>query len=236
MIADVRQFLGKGLYTVGEAAFFARVPEGTLRRWLFGAGDLKPIVTPEIETGDSMVSFLDFIQSLSIRNIRVHRGISPRKIREALDVARKHFGMRHPFAMDHTVFQWGQELAICPPATDPNEVRSVIEASGKHRGHLLLRPIVETHLEDLTFDPSTRLAASYTIYNYRDVPIRMRPDHRFGDPLLPSGYSVRAIWDAVEAEGGIEQTASAYGIAIDEVKAAMRLLDHLARKPGAKAA
>jgi hypothetical protein len=236
MIADIRQFLGKGLYTIGEAAFFARVPQATLRRWIFGKGELKPIIKPEISAGDSLVSFLDFIQSLSIRNIRVHRNISPRKIREALQFAERHFGMRHPFAMDHTVFQWRNELAVCPPSTGPSEARSVIEASGKHRGSILLRPIVETHLEDLTFDPGTRLATSYAIFTYRDVSIRMSPDHRFGDPLLPSGYSARAVWDAVEAEGGIIETARALGIAVDEVKAAMRLLDHLARKPGAAAA
>jgi hypothetical protein len=235
MIADVRLFLGKGLYTVTEAAFLARVPKGTMRRWIFGRGDRKAIITPQVASDSALVSFLDFVQSLAIRNIRVQYGVSARKIREAMRLAQHSFDLPHPFAMRHTVYRWGNELAICPPTATSSDARSFIEASGKHKGSRLLGPIVENYLDDLTFDAETGLATTYTIFRHDNVRITMDPTFRFGEPLLPSGYSASTIWEAAHIEGGIEPAAKAYGIGIDEVRAAVRCFDYLASIPVATA-
>lgn len=50
----------------------------------------------------------------------------------------------------------------------------------------------------------------------------MRPDMRFGEPLLASGYSARVIWESLKSEGSIPQTAEVHGIPVAEVEAPYR--------------
>jgi uncharacterized protein (DUF433 family) len=136
--------------------------------------------------------------------------------------------MKFPFATRHTTYLWGDNLVISPPNKRMDEIRTYVEATGKHRGNILLTPIVELYLEDLHFDdPKKGVARSCDIFRWSDVTITMDPHQRFGEPLLPSGYSVRTIWDAVEIEGGVAEAARAYGIPREEVQVALRFLDHL---------
>src|SRR4051794_24489806 len=100
MIADVKLFLGKGLYSVTEAALYARVPRPKVRRWLFGDKG-QSVITPQVETDEKLVSFLDFVQTLAIRAIRRRRRVSLQKIREAVAFCQKQWGMQNPFAMQH---------------------------------------------------------------------------------------------------------------------------------------
>lgn len=58
----------------------------------------------------------------------------------------------------------------------------------------------------------------------------MDPHTRFGEPLLPSGYTAMTIWDAIRAEGGIDRAAKAYGIPKEEAQAAYQfVVDHLGK-------
>lgn len=227
VIADVKLFLGQGLYSVTEAALYARVKRPMMRRWVFGDGQGEPVITPQIQNDEKLISFLDFVQTLAIRTIRRNKLVPLQRIREAMDFARERFGMQYPFAMRHTTYLWGDSIVIVPPGADPNEEVKYVEATGRHKGSILLKPIVEVYLEDLSFNPATGLAEQYEIFERHGIPITMNPHRRFGEPLLPSGYSARTIWDAVEIEGGVCEAATAYGISREEVEAAMRFLDAL---------
>src|SRR5438445_597141 len=57
--------------------------------------------------------------------------------------------------------------------------------------------------------------------------VKMNPRRHFGDPLLPSGYTAQAIWEAVKAEGSLEAAAKAYGVDRTEVELACSYLDFL---------
>jgi len=73
------------------------------------------------------------------------------------------------------------------------------------------------YLDNLDFDPNG-LASSYRIYDR----VVMDPARRFGEPLLPSGYTVKTVWDSIRVEGGIDRTVSVYGIPRHEVEAAYK--------------
>jgi len=228
MIADIKQFLGHGLYTVAEAALYARINKSTLARWIFGDARSRSVITPEIDAGEKLVSFLDFVQALAVRNIRVQKNVPLQKIREAMRFAEKTWGMKYPFAMRHTTYLWGDNIVISPPNARDDAIRQYVEASGAHKGSVLLTPIVELYLEDLDFADSKKgVAVGCNIFRWSNTVIKMNPHQRFGEPLLPSGYSVRAIWDAVEVEGGVTEAAQAYDIPREEVQVALRFLDHL---------
>lgn len=229
--AKLKTFLGSGLYTVGEAALYARVSPAMLARWLFGSKSGESVLHPQFDGESKLVSFLDLIQALAIREIRMQRRIPLSKFRQAIKVAKETLKLAHPFARRHcTYLNYNGELVIRPAAGGDE----FIEASGKQRGARLI-PFVEMYLDDLSFDPRTGLATEYQIFTSNDdVPITMNPERRFGEPLLPSGYTPFAIWESINVEGGIDRTAKLYGIPKEEVEASYQfVVRHLGRASAA---
>ena len=52
----LQKYLGNGLYTITEAAQYARVKEGLLRRWLFGT-DGKPVKLSDLTAKGPLVIY-----------------------------------------------------------------------------------------------------------------------------------------------------------------------------------
>ncbi len=215
MTVKIQEMLGSGIYTVQEAALYARVSPQMMSRWLFGNSTGKAVIDPQFASHEKLVSFLDLVQTLAIREIRLQKRVKLSKFREAIKVAKEKFKMSYPFAMRHCAYLWGEDIVISPP----NE--GYVEASGKHQGQRLFK-FVELYLTNLSFD-AKGLANNYTIYSHQDIGIHMKPTIRFGEPMLPSGYSAKAIWDSIGVEGGIDETAKAFGIPREEVEASYRL-------------
>lgn len=221
MGTTIRKYIGNGLYTVREAARYARVTESMMRRWLFGTKGHDPVIDRQFGSEDRLVTFLDLVQTLAIREIRLQYDVPLRKFREAIRWVKEERGIEHPFARKHFTYLLGKELVI---ALSKGEF---VQASGKHPGQRLL-PFVEMYLDNLTFDRDG-LANRYQIFTSDDqVPIVMDPGRRLGEPLLPSGYTAMCLWEAIQAEGGIADAARAYGIPREEVAAAYKFFDYLA--------
>jgi uncharacterized protein (DUF433 family) len=215
MRSALPKFLDAGLYTVAEAAMYTRVPTSLMSRWIFGSKAGEAVIEQQIGNDEKLVSFLDLVQTLAIREIRTQHNVPLQKFREAIQVAKRNLKMTYPFARKHCTYWSGQELII---RERPGE-KEFVEASGKHRGQRLFS-FIERYLDDLTYD-TAGLAREYVIYRSPDkVEIKMSPERRFGEPLLPSGYTPHAIWEAVTIEGGFPQAAKAYGIDREQVKAA----------------
>lgn len=98
MVAKLKRFLGNGLYTVPEAALYARVPTGIMTRWLFGTKSGKSIIDPQFGRDNRLVSFLDLIQTLAIREIRIQKRVPLAKFRQAIKVAKQKYNLDFPFA------------------------------------------------------------------------------------------------------------------------------------------
>jgi hypothetical protein len=215
---NLQKFIGSGLYTIAEASMYARLKESLLRRWIFG-DTRRAVFDPQFGSQEKLVSFLDLVQTLAIREIRLMHRVPLPKFRQAIREARKEYKVDYPFAREHFTYLLGKELVI-KLADD-----KYVEVSGRHARQPLITGIVESYLQDLTFSGSG-LAASYNIFTSQDqVSIVMNPQRRFGEPLLPSGYSAKCIWDAIKAEGGIENAARAYGISKEEASAAYKLFE-----------
>lgn len=222
MVIKLQRFLGTGMYSVTEAALYAKIKPAMMRRWLFGdRSGTKSILPPQYGTQDRVVSFLDLIQTVAIREIRIQKKVPLQKFRQAINLARKN-DIVYPFAREHCTFLHVVEKKLVLKIGD-----KYIEASGKHCGQSLFE-FVEDYLKDLTFGPDG-LASEYTIFkdNRSGVPIVMNPQRRFGEPLLPSGYTAKTVWESIQIEGGIDQTASVYGISKDEVLSAHRFFVNL---------
>lgn len=229
MVVKLAPKLGTGLYTIPEAASYAKITPQRLARWVFGSKDGKPVLTAQYGNGERILSYLDFIQAVAIREIRTSHRIPLHKFREAIAYAQKKYDMQYPFAMDHVTF-WNEPsktIIISPPGSD-----EYIEASGKSPGQRLFK-FVEIYLKDLSYDPRSKLANRFSIFKHDNVSILMRPDVRFGEPLLPSGYTAHCIYQAIKSEGGLEGAAKAYQIPLAEVEAAYRFNVNYLLRPAA---
>lgn len=227
MVAATSELLGVGIYTPEEAALYARVKTKLLNRWLYGAKGAAPIMKPQLrDRPEKIVTFLDFIQSLAIRAIRVKRQIPLQKIRQAIEKAEDDYGVSYPFARKHTTYLFGKEIVIAL-GDDSEGERKIVQLTGKNRGNRLITKIAEFYMTDLTFGPAG-LASAYVAYRWNGLPIGIDPRFHFGEPMVgTTGYSARAIWEAFAAEGSIEAVADVYGVTQAEVEAGCRYYDFL---------
>jgi uncharacterized protein (DUF433 family) len=223
MIAEKAQkLLGVGLYTPAEAALYARIRTQLMNRWVFGdkAGD--PVLRAEEEVSEEkIVSFIDFVQAMAVRSIRLEHKVPLRKIRQALTKAEKDYGLPYLFARQHMTFLFNGEIFVKRGEDE------MIEMSGKGAGRRAFKKIIELYMKDLIFDDKG-LASAYSAFEWRGNKIVMNPHVRFGEPMVgSSGYSARALWDAYQAEGDAEAVVKAYGVKTEEVEAACRYFDVL---------
>lgn len=215
------------MYLADEAAFYARIPSNTMRRWLEGGNAGERVFQPAIEGRDEyFATFLDFVQALAIRNLRTRTDlrISLQKIRAAVNFATER-GVTYPFAREHITFWDGHDIHIRIGSSD------YTQATGKNVDQTSLRQIVEVYMRDLTFDATTGLADSYTAFQWGGHQVTMNPKVHLGEPIVAScGYSARSLSEACETEGGIKGAARAYGVKESEAECAARYIDFLQLK------
>ena len=214
---------GTGLYTLGEAAKYARMHPITLARWFKGDNYCERVIPLE---DTKVISFLDFVQALHIRNLRVLYKIRLQDIRDAVDRAVKEHGISHPFAHKHTTFLFEKKIWIQPDG------KPLTQISGKGHGQTGLTKIIENFYEDISFDAETGFASSYKAFErtYRSGShkIVMNPTVRFGEPILDkSGYTPEALFEAAKTEGSVEAAARNYGVNVDQIRICVDYFDYL---------
>lgn len=212
--------LGKGLYTPRDAAHIARIHPQTLNHWLFGSKQREAALHRQLDTESKLVGFLDLIQLLAVRAIRKEKKIPLQKIREFIERADNEFGIKYPFAMRHTTYLYQNDIVL--RVRDKHDEEHLIELTGKHKGQNLHKPIVELYQESLDFDSVTGQAARYTPFEYKNFHIVLDPNIRLGQPLVQEvGYSMSALVNAVENEGGIDPAANVTGIDPNAIRCAL---------------
>lgn len=220
--------MGMGIYTPAEAAFYARVHTQVINRWLYGDKRGDRVLDAQVTLpDDKVVTFLDFVQALAIREIRTRHKIDLKRIRDAVRVAEE-MGIRYPFARKHTAYLFGDHSGAGHGDIVLKIGDKMIQASGKAKKNLVLNTIAQLYLEDLAFSESG-LAEQYTAWRgsgKREV--IMNPHIRFGEPFIAGcDFTAQTLWEAYEIEGGIQEAAKAYDIDPEYVVLALRYQDHL---------
>ena len=229
MVATVDNILGLGIYTPAEAAFYARVMTRTISRWIYGDKRGERVIDSQLApAGEKIVTFLDFVQSLAIREITARHKVPLEKIRDAVTLSSER-GIRYPFAVEHTAYLFGDGENEGHGEIVLKIGDQMIQASGDGRKNILIKDVAQLYLKDLKFSPVTGLAEEYVAWTDMDGrQIVMNPKIRFGEPVVKNiGYTAQAIWEAYEIEGGIEAAANAYGIGKEYVELTLRYHDHL---------
>ena len=212
---------GIGIYTLPEAAKYARISPVTLSRWLKGSTAGERVI-PNQNTDTRIVDFVEFVQALAVRNLRLHYGISLQKIRDAVERAETDYGVRHPFARQHTCYVFEHQLWITL------EGQTFIQVSGRNHGQSAMTPVIARFLVDVSFDPETGLANQYKAYERGSHKIVMNPKLRFGEPILDDcGYTPEALFQAAKTEGSAERAALIYGVSKEQVDVCIDYFDYL---------
>ena len=218
-----------GLYTVAEAAVYARMHPVTLGTWLYGNTTHAPLRQAQIskEEGGKFLTFIEFVEALAIRNLRKNYGVSFQRIREAIVEAKNKYGVDYPFAnKDHKTYRVGRDLHILLKGE-----QHPIQLTGKEKGQESIRPCLEPFMHDLEWD-ARNTAAAYIAYRYpvqdRSIIIKMRPNLCFGAPIVEgTGYTAETLWKAALAEGSEQKVAEYYEVDCDSVVAACRYCEEL---------
>jgi hypothetical protein len=231
-MAALSETLGVGIYSPAEAAFYARVSTRMMSRWVFGDAQGKAVIDRELrDPSAKIVTFLDFIQTLAVREVRNRHKIPLQRIRAGIEAAKEKYGIDYPLACRHTIFLFSDQKAEGHGEIIirlPDEDGQYVQLTGKARGNRMMQPVVELFLDDLQFDPKTKLATEYSPMADGDARVVLNPHCRFGEPVvLPGGYTAEALWHATNTEGGIGAAAEAYGVTVPEVTLANRYFDAL---------
>jgi len=211
---------GIGIYSVRDAARYAKMHPNTLSDWFFGRSNRPPMRKSAIDSDqEKVISFLNFVEAVAVRSLRFDYDVPFPKIREAIEGAKRDYGIDHPFAHgDHRTVLIGKDLHIFVGKDKTNPV----QLTGRHKRQKSFRHCLEGYIRDLEFGED-RLARIYNAAKYNNQKIVMNPKFYFGAPiLLDSGITAETLWRAAVAEGSYERAAQLYKVTVPAVEAAYR--------------
>lgn len=223
--------VGIGIFTPAQAATYARVSTSLLKRWLFGSATGEPVLRPEFSGGedDPIVTFLDFVQVMAVRDIRHQFKIPLPKIRQAVETAISRYGKEFPFALQHKTFLMSDGAGTGHGEIIISVDDKMIQASGRERGNQVFKEVVELYLSKLRFG-ADGLAEKYWAWGTEEDGILMDPEVLFGEPYFPkTGISAQTLWRATSIEGSVIAAADAYEVPTSHVVLACEYFDHLQR-------
>jgi uncharacterized protein (DUF433 family) len=212
--------IGHGVYSVSEAARYARLKISSVERWVFGYRDYPRIVNPDFPkmNGDRAISFLGLVELCLMSRFKSH-GLGAAKFREAADRLTEERGVLHPFAFQYLRTD-GQDFFI-------ESADDYLQLTGKQRDNMVWREIVEPFFREVDFEET---------YARRWYPpecgkqVVLDPMVKFGDPVIAGTRIPTAnIVEQVAAGDSPALIASAYDLSIRQVNAARRFEERYPR-------
>lgn len=225
---DISPLVGKGLYTLADAAWLTGLPVGRVRRWLDGGSYVRdgrrhvrrPLLASDFGRidGQLTLSFLNLVELLAVREC-LNVPLALPEIRRAYDEAARLFQVSHPFAHEDVHLATdGKALFVRRPDGSVTRLRD---------GQLAFRDIVGRYLRDLEY--SKKMAARWWPLG-RAAGVVVDPARRFGAPIAArSGLAVRFLADVAQQLGSHERVADLYEVPVEDVRAAVDFVERFSR-------
>ncbi|WP_299550741.1 hypothetical protein [uncultured Tateyamaria sp.] len=229
MVRSRNKFLGKGIYTISEAARLTGAGRDTISRWLLGYSykrggkfyERPPIFTTEFGDVDGQftISFQDLIELLFVAKFRA-KGVKWSIIHEAFKLARERFESEHPFSAINFKTD-GQRIF------EETIIAGAVQLADLHLNQIVIADfIAPTLTKAIEFD--TRRA---TIW-YPQFPsklILLDPQRSFGRPIVSRGsVPTEALYLAYEAEEDFGLVARQFDLKVADVRSAVKFQERLA--------
>ncbi|MCV0387563.1 MAG: hypothetical protein K5821_14270 [Nitrobacter sp.] len=212
--------IGLGLYSPVEAAALTSVRSRKIIRWLRGhaIGDrtYPPLWTSQIDNingGSVYLSFLDLVQ-LRVANAFIVAGLSPQKVRRAIEYGTEIVSSDYPFA--NARFRTDGKTVILHVLDEDGDERLIDLFKG---GQYLMHKVIEPSLKGLDFEDD--IAARWWPLG-RAKGIVVDPKRQFGQPIDDiTGVPTKVLAEAAKAEGSSQQAAKLFMVPIASVNRAV---------------
>lgn len=216
--------LGKGVYTVGEAARLTQLRPRRVREWFRGRSNSKsrtPVFESDFEpvAGDFTISFLDLVDVYVAGQLREH-GVSLRNVRRVYDRLGKELKTAHPFCRQELLTDGKIVLTRGLDAAGQEEITEVLTRQRFFPSILL------PFLQRIDYDRMTVLAQRWNI-----APgVVVDPRLCFGAPTIENaGMPTRILSAAYRANADdAERVGVWYNLSADQVLDAVRFESSLA--------
>jgi len=207
-----------GILNLTDAARYLGVPRQTFHRWARGYERGEPLVHAlDVPVGQAPVSFIALTEAYVLEALR-GAGVRPQRIRPALRRLQREFGTEYvlvapELATDGIDVLW--DFSRSP------EGEGLIEGgSGQH----VLREIVEDYLRYVNRGVDgmpTRLR----LRSFEPLAVVVDPWSGFGQPkFVNSGARVADVAAMLKAGEDAHAVAEEFGVSVDDVRAAARIL------------
>jgi hypothetical protein len=207
--------IGIGLYTPSEASRLLDVPAAKIARWLkgheIGVHQYDRLWHPQVDLNDGHL-YLGFRDLMEVRvaSAFINRGLSPQKVRRAIEIARGIIGEERP-------------LSTAKFRTDGRTVfLQLIKEDGSDemvdvfRKQHVFREIIEPSLKNIDFVDG--IPALWWPKG-KQARIVVDPQRSFGQPIeFESGVPAAVLAAAVGAEGSVEAAARVWSVPVSSIR------------------
>jgi len=181
-------------------------------RWLHGNRQGEPVVDAQFHGHREVISFLDMVQGMAIRDMRRKKNVPLARIRQGVRYLRDHHPeIEYPFARQHQTYiiEGSRDIAILLPGDD---LDNVLQVSGYHRGQYVHAKMLDKYLQRLDFGQDG-LASRFVPLRRGHRRVVLDPEVRFGQPRVePAGYLVETLATACKREGSAAKAAWWYEV------------------------
>jgi uncharacterized protein (DUF433 family) len=223
--------IGRGVYTLAEAARLTRVPSRSIRRWCSGytyryKGEDRhspAIIATEVEPidGTPVLDFSDLIEVRFLNAFREH-GVGWKAIRIAALRAMELLGRHRPFST--RIFKTDGRTILAEIVKETGDKVLLDLVLSQYAFERVLAPFLYAGLE---FDDLDEPKRWWPLGTTRSVVLD--PHRMFGAPIVTQGgVPTKILYDAVEVEQSIDFVAGWYEIEPYEVKDAVEFERDLA--------
>lgn len=209
------EILGRGVYSVPEAAAYTGLAASTVSRWTFGYRTYPGIIEPGLPSLGTTraISFLTLMELYLMKRLKDH-GLPAEKLRVAAGEVARREGITHPYAFERLsdFLKHDNSDFYYRVGNDWEQI------TGRHRDHMVWDLVVEPYLHEVEFDDS---------YARRWFPsasgglVVLDPAVKFGDPVIAGTRIPTAnILDQLEAGDSESVVANYYDLTVEQVQAA----------------
>jgi uncharacterized protein (DUF433 family) len=221
---DTKRLIGVGLYSLGDAARLLRMPQSSVRYWLFGRGNVEPLIQRHLAE-EHLLTFAELIELHFINTFR-REGVSLQAIRKSAIRAARMFDAEFPFTAKRFDTD-GKNIF----ATLENEATNKIHIEEMRHGQLVFVKFIRPMFRKLEYS-GDGVGRFWPLHTKRTTGrVVLDPHRQFGQPIdAETGVSTAVIANAVAAGDGqdVKTVAKWFEIPVEAVRAAIRFERSLA--------
>lgn len=208
--------LEREMFSEAEAARLLQLSQSTLHYWLEGGdrrGKLYLPVLREQSTGVRTVTWGEFVEAGLLRQYRRVHQVPMAELRAVIDRLRERLGTPYPLAHAQPFVGPGRELL--EKAQAEADLRADFCLVAIASGQLVLTSAADTFFSRVEWKEG--LALGWRPHADEKSPVRMRPDVRYGLPMV-AGVRTKVLWEHLEAGESVDEVATSFDLTPRQVR------------------